>query len=223
MKETELDETQTPAEPPSQPAVALSQKSGFGLFGHLIAFLVCVGFPGFVSLMAPVSWVKIERNGEKFSATAKVCMFFVIPFRILTVEDVRGVDSRIQQGRSSPAGRTSHSKSDPDPEGFLVIQGNGDTKIEVPVSTSDVESVRDRVKAFLENSQGPTLRQFVAAHWTVGVVVVGFLSLMTLVYLFDRMVLLIRVVQRMCGVEESNLLLAERLSSNPEQPPPTTT
>lgn len=204
-----MDKTQSAAEGPAQTTTPPAQTSVLGWFGQLLAFAICVGFPAIVSLFAPVSWVTLERNGESVSARAKVCVLFVIPIRNLAVTNVTSVETRTYQAPASSKG-TSRSTTQPDPEGFLVIHGYGEQKIEVPASTASVESVRDNARAFLEDSQATKLKLFVVAHWTIGVVTVGFLSLLTLVYVLDRAVVLIRVVQRMCGVEEHNLLLADR-------------
>ena len=216
-----MDATQSADDGPAQKTTPPAQASGFNWIGQLLGFAICVGFPALVSLFAPVSWVTLERTGESVSARARVCVLFVIPFRNLAVTNVTSVETRTYQAPASSKG-TNRSTTQPDPEGFLVIHGDGEQKIEVPTSTASVESVHDKVNAFLEDSQATKLKLFVVAHWIIGVVTVGFLSLMTLVYLFDRAVLLIRVVQRMCGVQEEKLLLAEWSKPNTEQPTPAT-
>src|SRR5690348_9615477 len=92
------------------------------IFGHVIAFVGCVAFPGFVTAVAPVSWISFHRSGDRVVAHTRICFFFVIPYSSKTVDPVVGIGDRINPGtvtRSRTTSRTTRSED----EGFLVIHG----------------------------------------------------------------------------------------------------
>lgn len=181
---------------------------GLGGFGQLLAFVLCVGLPGFVSLISPISRVTLERSDGRVSARARTYVLFVIPIRSPALADVTSVDYRINDGLP-PAGRTEPRKSPPTPEGHLVFHGPNETSISVPVSPSNIESLCQQAKAFLDDPQATQQKLFVVHNWAISIGVTGFLSLFTLLYLLNHAVNLIRAVQRMCGVDENNLLLGQ--------------
>jgi hypothetical protein len=152
------------------------------LFGHVLALVFCVGFPGFVTAVAPVSWVTFERHGEKVSARARICMFFVVPYLIKTVDPVVGIDDRFVQGTVTRS-RSDKQGNRSEDEGFLVIHGTDHT-IEVPVTPFNVDSVTQRAEEFLTNSQANRLSMVVVANWKFSVFAGGLVCLLTLLYLF---------------------------------------
>ena len=50
---------------------------------HVIVFLICVVFPGAVTLMTPATWLTFERSEETVGCTARTCVFFAVPFTLL--------------------------------------------------------------------------------------------------------------------------------------------
>jgi hypothetical protein len=153
------------------------------LFGHVIAFVGCVLFPGFVTAVAPVSWVKFERTGERVTARAQVCLFFVVPYKTITVDPVEGIGDRFiagtetRQQRSGQRDRITKSED----EAFLVIHGP-DKTAEVPVTPHDIKSVTERTDAFLQDPQATELKLFVVANWKFSVIGGGLVSLLTVLY-----------------------------------------
>lgn len=165
----------------------MAQKSKTTLLGWLgqqfIAFFFCVGFPGLVTAIAPASWLSFQRDGERVTATAKTCVFFVIPYRVQHVEYVAGVSDRIQFGGTSTTrrnGRTETTKADD--EGFLQIKGGGESSAEVSVSPYSLKDVVERAGQFLEDPTQRELNLFVIANWKFGLIMGGFLSLFTVLY-----------------------------------------
>lgn len=181
---------------------------GTGWVGQLLGFLLCVGLPGFVSLISPISRVTLERSDGRVSARAKVYIFFVIPIRSPALAEVTSVDYRINDG-TPPAGRTEPRKSPPTPEGHLVFHGPNETSFGVPASPSSIESVTQQARAFLDDPQATQLKLFVVHNGALSIGVTGFLSLFTLLYFLNLAVNLIRAVQRRCGVDEKDLLLGQ--------------
>lgn len=143
----------------------------------------CVGFPGFCTAIAPVSWVKFQRSGDRVSARAEVCVFFVLPYKTMTVDPVVGIGDRFVGGTESRERRSGKrdrvTKSED--QGFLVIQGD-DHAAEVPVTPVDLESVIERSEAFLKDPQATELELFVVANWKFSVIMGGLTSLLTVLY-----------------------------------------
>lgn len=150
------------------------------VFRHTIGFVFCVAFPGFVTAIAPVSWVTFQRHGDQVSAQTHICMFFVVPYRSRVVDPVVGIDDRFV------AGTVDRSRSNPqrhrsEDEGFLVIHGKEQT-VEVPVTPFNVKSVTKRAQDFLADSQATELKMTFVANWKFSVIAGGLVSLLTVLY-----------------------------------------
>lgn len=165
-------------------AYGVKKTTWLGLIGsQLIALFFCVGFPGICTAVAPVSWVKFQRNGDRVSARAQVCVFFVIPYKTMIVDSVDGIGDRFKAGtesydrRRAPNDRVTKSED----QGFLVIHG-ADQVAEVSVSPVDLKSVVERSEAFLKDPQATELKMFVVANWKFSVIMGGLTSLLTVLY-----------------------------------------
>lgn len=188
-----------------------------GPIGQTVAFLICVGFPGLWTWAMPVSWLKIERQGETVSANAKVCLFFAIPYRSLAISGVTDVGTRASIRNTS---NTTPRKGSPaEDEHFLVLRGDDDQTIEFPVAASSRSSLQEKTQAFLHDPHAAELSFFAVSSWAGSVFGGGVLSLLTVAYLFNAFVLLIQAVQRRCGVAPKNLFFAERPESESAVPP----
>jgi hypothetical protein len=154
------------------------------IIAQLLGWLVCIVVPGVVTAIAPVSWIKFQRQGDHVTARADICFFFVIPYRTLTVDPVTSVGNRTKSGsinryrRSGKADEYIRAES----EGFLQIQGPHH-EIEVPVTPADIESVVKKAGAFLQDPQAAELKLFVVANWKFSILFGGLASLMTVLYL----------------------------------------
>lgn len=193
------NEATTPLAKPSPP------QSRMGPIGQVVAFLICVGFPGLWTLAMPVSWVRFERQGERVSAHARVCLFFVIPYRNLSVSGIHNVETRASTHNTSG---TTPRKSPPDAQRYLVLSGDDDQTVEFPVADASIDSIREQTQAFLEDSQATELKYVVVSHWIMSVFAGGALCLLTLLYVLNALVLLIQAVQRRRGVAPENLFFA---------------
>lgn len=189
-----------------QVASSSPQPSRMGPVGQVIAFLICVGFPGLWTLASPVSWVKFERQGESVSASAKVCLFFVIPYRSLSVSGIHGVETRSSIHNTSNT--TPRKGSRPDDQRYLVLRGDGDQVMEFPVADSSIQSVDEQTRTFVQDSPATELKYVVVSQLPMSIFVGVPLSLLTLLYILNAIVLLIQAVQRRCGVAPENLFFA---------------
>ena len=152
------------------------------MLSHLLVIFFCVGFPAMVTGIAPVSWIKFERRDGQVSASAKICLFFVVPYRTIYVSPVIGVGDRFVEGtvtREERDRRTVRTKSED--EDYLVIRGNGQTA-EVPVSPFSIKSVVKKTESFLKEEGATDLKLFVVANWKFSVIAGGLVSLLTVLY-----------------------------------------
>lgn len=154
--------------------------SRFGV--QLLGFGVFVGFPALFTAIAPVSWVKFERHGERVSATTRTCLLFVVPYRRARIEPVEGIGDRFIAGAYArrPTSRRERETRSED-EGFLVIRG-GDQAAEISVSPVNLDSVVKQSEAFLEDANSTELKLFVVANWKFSVIGGGLVSLLTVLY-----------------------------------------
>jgi len=173
------------------------------ILGQLFALLVCLGLPVLVTTIAPVSYVKFTRHGETVSAEGDVCALFFIPFRHVSVPEIRKVDYRIHQPR-----KARNAKSEPSPEGFLQLYGDAGEPIELNVEASRAESTRDEIREFIADPQSTELKKFLFASWLFTFVFGGLVSLLPVLVAVGCLVALIQGIQRLCGVPADRVLFA---------------
>ncbi len=152
---------------------------------HVIVFLVCVAFPGGVTLMAPATWLTFKRIDERVSCTSRTCAFFIVPFKIQRVDQVLDVGHRERAGRTERQrefGRTTNKTVHVDGEGFLQIHGTGAQLVEVSVSPASLESVVGKAHHFLTSTKEKSTTIFALANWKFGGLMGGILTLFTLLY-----------------------------------------
>lgn len=167
----------------NQPVV-VRKATLLGVIGsQFIAFVVCVVIPGLLTAMVPVSWIKFERNGDRVTARAQVCLFFVVPYKTMVVDSVDGITDRQVTGSTTRQRRAGqHDRvTKAEDEGFLVIHG-GDQTAEVSVTPHDLKSVVEKSEAFLKDQQATELKLFVVANWKFGVIAGGLASLLAAFY-----------------------------------------
>ena len=152
---------------------------------HLIVFLICVVFPGGVTMMAPANWITFERREGSVRCTTRTCAFFVVPFRIQHVDQVREISHRKRAGRTERQrefGRTTNKDVHVDGEGFLQIYGVGDQLIEVNVSPASLENIVGKANKFLSSTTESSTTVFAIANWKFGALMGGVLTSFTVLY-----------------------------------------
>ena len=152
---------------------------------HCIVFLICVVFPGLVTMMAPATWIRFERHGQSVRCTTRTCAFFVVPFQVHEIDPVREIGQRERVGRTERQrefGRTTNKFVDVDGQGFLQIRGEDEQLVEVSVSPVSLESVVSQCKAFLSESDKSTTTLFAIANWKFGALMGGILTSFTALY-----------------------------------------
>jgi len=155
------------------------------LLQHLIVFLICVVFPGGVTMMAPASWLTFARSQETVQCTTRTCVFFIVPFKKQHVENVTGISDR---GRSATTkreiklGRDTGNIIHVDGEGILQIHGVGDQLAEVSVSPASIESVMTKSEDFLSSTKEGSTTIFAIANWKFGAIMGGLLTSFTVMY-----------------------------------------
>lgn len=152
------------------------------IFTQFIAFVGCIVFPALVTAIAPVSWVKFERQGESVRCQSKTCLLFVIPYKSFEAQPVIGIGDRFLAGTESVRRRPGpDKKTKSEDEGFLVVHTQ-DASFEVPVTPFNLKSVAQQAKDFLDNPQLTQLNLFVVANWKFSVIAGGLVSLLTVLY-----------------------------------------
>ena len=155
------------------------------LLQHVIVFLICIVFPGGVTLMAPATWLTFERSDEGVRCTTRTCAFFIVPFKIQIVDQVTEIPYQERAGRNEQKrefGRTTSKTVYVDGEGFLQIHGVGEQLAEVSVSPASLESVVDKSNYFLTSSKEKSTTIFAIANWKFGGLMGGILTLFTVLY-----------------------------------------
>ncbi len=170
-----------------------NQKTTLGSLA--LGFVFCVLFPGFVTAIAPVSWVRFERTDKIVSATTKTCVFFVIPYKTQRISPVIGVGDHFIAGTLSSRrpGQSERDRTRSEDEAFLEIRGEN-SSAQVSVSPVNIKSVLARSEEFLNDPAATELKLTVIANWKFGLIAGGFVSLLTVLYVTGLFLLLARFV-----------------------------
>lgn len=185
---------------------------------QLVALFFFVGFPALTTWGAPVSWLHFERHGDGVSATAKTCLFFILPYRTQVVDPVLGIGDRTVAGTVRRERRPGRDKVvQAEDKGYLVIQGDKQSA-EVLVTPFNLKDVEQRCNDFLEDPTAAELKLFVVANWKFSVVMGGLLSLLTVIYCgtigFGLVLKFIHIVQWAAGVPPEKRLFARLLKES---------
>jgi hypothetical protein len=154
------------------------------LFGHAILILACVVLPGFCMLIAPLSVVQLTREDGSVRAEVSKRVWFIIPYRHQTVAPVVAIGDSFHSGEWNPNNDGNGGSTRSEDSATLVIHGPRGDPVEVEVSPVNIHDVVRKADDFLEHSGQSKLRLIVVANWKFGVFAGGFLSLLTLFYLF---------------------------------------
>lgn len=160
-------------------------KLGAMLFQHAIVFLICIVFPGLVTMMAPATWITFTRSEVGVSCTTRTCVFFIVPYKVQQVAQVTGIDHREREAkteRQRKLGRTTNKNIHVDGEGFLQILSVGDQKAEVSVSPASLENVIAKANDFLTSTKEGSTTMFTIANWKFGGLMGGILTSFTILY-----------------------------------------
>src|SRR5580658_3986292 len=125
------------------------------IFAQALILLFCVGFPALVTGIAPVTWMTFTRQNGRVEMKAKVCMFFLLPFRHEEVAEVTGVDEQTIAGTrekwniGTPDDQKNYVTSES--EGFLVVHGR-ELEARIAVSPASLSDVKSKVRDFLNDT-----------------------------------------------------------------------
>lgn len=168
------------------------------IFGHVILFVACVALPAFVTAVAPLSTVKLMRSGEGIGVSAKVStrLLFLVPYKVTVLEQVTAIGDRYVEGHMTERRPGDLRTTRTEDEAFLMITGTtGEAK--VPVSPVNIRSVEEQAEAFLKNPAQRELKMTVIANWKFGALVGGFLSLLTVFYIYLQISSVLRAMKRL--------------------------
>lgn len=166
------------------------QTLGGWIASMLLGILFCIGMPAAITAMAPVTYLRLSRQGDLVSAHSQTCLLFVIPFHTQSLENVTELKSEVHAGEmvevhddgSSANNRMTRSED----EGWLIL-ANHDEHLKIPVSPANLETYRRDVRDFLEaelnNPQAKSeLRMFCVANWKASVFAGVPLTLLTVLF-----------------------------------------
>ena len=159
----------------------------FGLFEFLVGGLFCVGFPGFMTAIAPVSWLEFNRVEDRVDATTQTCVFFVFPYSTQELADVKKVSTTFRRGELQDRRAGGNNRGRAESQGGVILhgpeqEGQEATTISVSVSPASFKTVDAKVNGFLGDPQQKTLKLFVVANWKFGIIFAIPLCLLTVLF-----------------------------------------
>ena len=155
-------------------------------FAHALLFVSCVGFPALTTWLAPVTWTTFTRHDGRVEMKAKVCLFFVLPFRHEEVAEVTGVDEQTMAGtREKWTSGTADDQKEyitTESEGVLVVRGR-EQEARIAVSPANLGDVVSKAGGFLKDPTAANLPLVTVTNWKTSVVAGGILCLLTVLYI----------------------------------------
>ena len=157
----------------------------------LMGMIFCIGMPAAITAMAPVTYLRISRQGDLVSAHSQTCLLFVIPFVTQTLENVIEVKSEVQAGEMvedrNEAPSATNRVIQAEDTGWLIL-ANQDKQLKILVSPTDLENyqrdVRDFINADVNAGEIKSqLRKFCVANWKASVFAGVPLTLLTVLFL----------------------------------------
>lgn len=174
-------------------------KPRFGVFEFVVGAVFCVGFPGLVTAMVPVSWLEFHRLDHRVDVETRTCAFFVVPYRTQQLAGVRSVSTAFRQGDLRHRRPGDNKRGREESEGTVRLHGplvNGEdgTSISVSVSPASYKSVEAQIQKFLADPQQQNLTLFTVANWKFGVLFAIPLCLLTVLFVVGWSIWLARAV-----------------------------
>ena len=200
-------------------AAKTTPKQKFGLFEFVIGGIFCVGFPGFMTAVAPVSWLEFTRVEERVDAKTQTCVFFVFPYSTKELADVTKVSTTLRLGdnlrRRAGGGNPGRAES----EGGVVLHGSEQEgqeakTISVLVSPASFKTVEAKINGFLGDPQQQTLKVFVVANWKFGIIFAAPLCLLTVLFVVSWAMWLGQMLAK-----PFRFAPAEETNEAPDEPP----
>ncbi|MEQ1824518.1 MAG: hypothetical protein ABL921_01160 [Pirellula sp.] len=182
---------------------SLKRKNGSGFFSwagqHAIAFFFCVGFPAFVTAIAPVSWLTLTRTDEGVHAKGRVCTQLFIPYSVHEVPVVEQVDNDFLRGERSRSRSRSTESTRSEDEGFLILSGR-EKSMKLSVSPVSMKRAKDRIVEFIAGGDAKTLTIPLVANWKFSVFAGGCISLLTVLYIVGITLSMLQFLGRCFGL-----------------------
>ena len=170
------------------------------LITQLFAVLFFVGTPAVITAIAPVSWIKFHREGDRVVAQAKTCLLFIIPFRVQTVDPVISFSRRTIAGSTTiKRKKGTDERHTSDTEGMLMMQGPQQTA-EVSVTPANLDDVLQKANAFLKDGQSTELKIFAPANWKFSVIFGGLASCLTVLYVLGVTLAILKFLGQSLGI-----------------------
>lgn len=148
-----------------------------------IGFVGCVVFPALVTAIAPVSYVRFEKQGDNVSVTSKQCLLFCVPYLVQKATGVHTVGNKVIAARKLNADERRRRRDDGrnvtvEGEGTLILTGE-DGEVKVTVSPASIKTATERAEAFVKAPTEEGLSMFLVANWKFSILFGGFVSLLT--------------------------------------------
>jgi hypothetical protein len=149
-------------------------KQRFGLFEFVLGAICCVGLPGLMTAIAPVSWLEFNRVDHQVKAEARTCVFFFFPYRTQQLTDVRNVSTAFRLGDEQHRRPGDKKRGRAESEGTIRLhgpQGNAEAgqTISVSVSPASYKAIEAQIQKFLADPQQRHLTLFTVANWKFGI------------------------------------------------------
>ncbi|MCA9191153.1 MAG: hypothetical protein KDB03_05315 [Planctomycetales bacterium] len=168
------------------------------LITQSIAIFGFVLVPAFITFIAPVSTIELERaSGQVHARTWSYVLLFV-PALKKELESVTSVQSRASQTHSSKPSNAENKQRKTATrlaEGELILE-NAETKLRIQADPTRVEQWKSELETFLNDDSVGQLRQTVYADWRFTYLLGGTASAFSALYLFGAVLASLRWMLR---------------------------
>ncbi len=184
----------------SKPTVAST------LLTHLMAFVFFVLFPALVTAIAPVAYLRFEKQPDGVAFSGKQCLLFFIPYKSYSIPSVTGIGDKVIASRVRTAEERRRFNSGPgviEGEAALIVMGADGLTASIPVSPASIKSVEERARNFTESPTDYPLSMFVVANWKFSLFVGGMVSLLTVLYVVGIVLSIFHGILKFAGLSKA--------------------
>lgn len=188
---------------PIPPPPVVRQTPGTLLFG----FLACVVVPAFVTVIAPVSYLRLEKSAAGARASVKTCLFFIVPFSRGSLDSIQSVSREVREDRDytlEERRRRDGKHGTVEGEGKLILQGKDEgAALTVSVSPASIEGVEKRVKEFVAAPVDQPLSLFLVPNWKFSLIAGGLATALAGLWLVGTTLWILRGLLRLVSPGKS--------------------
>lgn len=140
----------------------------------MLALVAIFAFAGFVTVVAPISYVSLSYDGETVSASVTRLIYMLVPYRTERLAEITQVDISTRDSYHERSQTTGRSRT-VEAESHLFLVGP-EGELDVMVSPVNLQGAAADVAAFISSPSREGMGFVAVANWKFSVLFGGLIS-----------------------------------------------